>query len=186
MMEATIDEVRGALQSGRNVPGACRVLPRAHRACDKAGPALNAVQTINTRARQEADRLDAAFKSSGAVGPLHCIPVLVKDQVDTSDMPTTYGSAVFKGFVPQKDATIVTRLRNAGAVIVGKASMGEYASVLRLRLRDPFATRTTEPQRERLVHERVRHRRELRDRRYRRGYWRVDPRGPAAVAAWWV
>jgi len=129
VMEATIDEVRGALQSGRTT---CRVLVDTYlkriEAYDKAGPALNAVQTINPRARQEADRLDAAFKSSGAVGPLHCIPVLVKDQVDTSDMPTTYGSAVFKDFVPQKDATVVTRLRNAGAVIVGKASMGEYAS----------------------------------------------------------
>ncbi len=129
LMEATIDEVRGALQSGHTT---CRGLVELYlkriETYDKAGPALNAVQTINPRARQEADRLDAAFKSSGPVGPLHCIPVLVKDQVDTSDMPTTYGSAVFKDFVPQRDATIVTRLRKAGAVIVGKASMGEYAS----------------------------------------------------------
>jgi Asp-tRNA(Asn)/Glu-tRNA(Gln) amidotransferase A subunit family amidase len=129
LMEATIDEVRGALQSGRTT---CRGLVELYlkriETYDKAGPALNAVQTINPRARQEADRLDAAFKSSGPVGPLHCIPVLVKDQVDTTDMPTTYGSAVFKDFVPEKDATIVTRLRTAGAVIVGKATMGEYAS----------------------------------------------------------
>src|SRR5688572_1603513 len=129
LMEATIDEVRGALQSGHTT---CRGLVDLYlkriESYDKAGPALNAVQTINPRARQEADRLDVAFKSSGPVGPLHCIPVLVKDQVDTSDMPTTYGSAVFKDFVPQRDATIVTRLRTAGAVIVGKASMGEYAS----------------------------------------------------------
>ena len=89
---------------------------------------MNAVQTINPRALQEADRLDAAFKSSGSVGALHCIPVLVKDQVDTSDMPTTYGSAVFTDFIPEKDATIVTKLKNAGAVIVGKSTMGEYAS----------------------------------------------------------
>src|SRR6188768_563389 len=77
VMEATIDEVCGALQSGRTT---CRSLVESYlkriEAYDKAGPALNAVQTINTRARQEADRLDAAFKSSGAVGPLHCIPVL--------------------------------------------------------------------------------------------------------------
>jgi amidase len=129
LMEATVDDVRGVLQSGR---ATCRGLVELYlkriETYDKAGPALNAVQTINPRARQEADRLDAAFKSSGPVGPLHCIPVLVKDQVDTSDMPTTYGSAVFKDFVPGKDATIVTRLRQAGAVIVGKATMGEYAS----------------------------------------------------------
>jgi Asp-tRNA(Asn)/Glu-tRNA(Gln) amidotransferase A subunit family amidase len=62
------------------------------------------------------------------VGALHCIPVLIKDQIDTNDMPTTYGSSVFKDFVPQADATIVTRLERAGAVMVGKATMGEYAS----------------------------------------------------------
>jgi Asp-tRNA(Asn)/Glu-tRNA(Gln) amidotransferase A subunit family amidase len=59
---------------------------------------------------------------------MHCIPVLVKDQLETSDMPTTYGSAVFKDFVPQRDATVVTRVRKAGAVIIGKATMGELAS----------------------------------------------------------
>ena len=107
----------------------------ASRRTTRPGLRLNAVQTINPRARQEADRLDAAFKSSGPVGPLHCIPVLVKDQVDTSDMPTTYGSAVFKDFVPQKDATVVTRLRKAGAVIVGKATHGRICvRVLRLRI----------------------------------------------------
>jgi amidase len=129
LMEATVDEVRGALQSGRTT---CRGLVDLYlkriETYDKSGPALNAVQTLNPRARQEADRLDAAFKSSGPVGPLHCIPVLVMYQIDTSDMPTTFGSAVFKDFVPEKDATVVTRLRKAGAVIVGKATMGEYAS----------------------------------------------------------
>jgi Asp-tRNA(Asn)/Glu-tRNA(Gln) amidotransferase A subunit family amidase len=59
---------------------------------------------------------------------MHCIPVLVKDQLETSDMPTIYGSAVFKDFVPQRDATVVTRLRKAGAVIIGKTTMGELAS----------------------------------------------------------
>ena len=54
--------------------------------------------------------------------------MLVKDQVDTSDLPTTYGSAVFKDFVPPADATVITRLKTAGAVLVGKATMGEYAS----------------------------------------------------------
>ena len=89
---------------------------------------MNAVQTINPRALQDAERLDTAFAASGPVGPLHCIPLLVKDQVETSDMPTTYGSAVFKDFIPQRDATIVTRLRRAGAVIVAKTTMGEFAS----------------------------------------------------------
>jgi amidase len=76
---------------------------------------LNAVQSINPKAVAEADRLDAAFTASGPVGPLHCVPILVKDQLETSDMPTTYGSAVFKDFIPERDATIVTKLKKAGA-----------------------------------------------------------------------
>lgn len=86
------------------------------------------MQNTNPRALQEADRLDAAFKDSGPAGRLHCIPVLVKDQVETSDMPTTYGSAVFKDFIPQRDATVITRLRQAGAIILGKTTMGEFAN----------------------------------------------------------
>ncbi len=129
VLEATIDDVHVAFQSGRIT---CRGLVELYlnriEAYDKAGPALNAVQTINSQALQEADRLDTAFKAAGRVGALHCIPVLVKDQVDTSDMLTTYGSAVFKDFVPEKDATIITKLKQAGAIIVGKATMGEYAS----------------------------------------------------------
>jgi amidase len=129
LLEATIDDVHAALRSGRTT---CRELVDLYlkriAAYDRSGPALNAVRTINPRALEEADRLDAAFKSSGPVGALHCIPVLVKDQLDTTGVPTTYGSAVFKDFVPQRDATVVTKLRNAGAVILGKTTMGEFAS----------------------------------------------------------
>jgi amidase len=129
LLETTIDNVHAELHSRRTT---CRQLVELYlkriEAYDKSGPGLNAIQTVNSRALQEADRLDAAFRSSGPVGALHCIPVLVKDQIDTNDMPTTYGSAVFKNFVPTEDATIVVRLRKAGAVIVGKATMGEYAS----------------------------------------------------------
>jgi amidase len=129
LVEATIDDVRAALVSKQIT---CRGLVEQYikriEAYDKSGPSLNAVQTINRRALQNAERLDAVFAASGPVGPLHCIPVLVKDQVETSDMPTTYGSAVFKDFIPQRDATIVTKLKKAGAVIVAKTTMGEYAS----------------------------------------------------------
>jgi amidase len=129
LVEATIDDVRAALASKRLT---CRALVDLYLqridAYDKSGPALNTVQAVNQRARQEADRLDAAMAASGPVGPLHCVPVLLKDQVETSDMPTTYGSAVFKGFVPNRDATIVTKLKTAGAVIIAKTTMGEYAS----------------------------------------------------------
>ena len=129
LLEARIADVHAALQS-RQIT--CRELVGLYlkriQAYDKSGPGVNAVQTMNPRALEEAARLDVAFQSSGLTGPLHCIPVLLKDQVETSDMPTTYGSALFKDFVPQTDATIVTRLKKAGAVILAKTTMGEFAS----------------------------------------------------------
>ena len=129
LLETTIDDVHSALRSKQT---SCRALVELYlkriQAYDTSGPSLNSIQVINPRALQEADRLDTAFKSSGPVGALHCIPVLIKDQIDTNDMPTTYGSAVFRDFVPQAEATIVTKLRSAGALVIGKATMGEYAS----------------------------------------------------------
>ena len=129
LLEATIDDIHAALQSRRIT---CRELVNLYikriEAYDKEGPRLNAVQTINSRALEEAERLDAAYASSGPVGSLHCIPVLLKDQVETSDMPTTYGSVIFKDFVPRRDATITTKMKKAGAVILGKTTMGEFAA----------------------------------------------------------
>jgi Asp-tRNA(Asn)/Glu-tRNA(Gln) amidotransferase A subunit family amidase len=129
LLEASIDDVRGALISKRIT---CHTLVDLYLkridAYNKSGPALNAVQTVNPRALQEADRLDATLAASGPVGPLHCIPTLVKDQVETRDMPTTYGSALFKNFTPERDATIVIKLKSAGAIVVAKTTMGEYAS----------------------------------------------------------
>src|ERR1700674_5337220 len=82
LLEATIDDVHGALRSGRTT---CRELVELYlkrvAAYDKSGPDLNAVQAINPRALQEADRLDAAFKASGPVGALHCIPFSAKNQL---------------------------------------------------------------------------------------------------------
>jgi Asp-tRNA(Asn)/Glu-tRNA(Gln) amidotransferase A subunit family amidase len=129
VVEATIDDVRAALQSGR---ARCRDVVDAYLrridAYDQAGPGLNAIQTVNPSALTEADRLDAAFAASGPVGPLHCVPMVVKDQVETKDLPTSYGSIVFKGFLTGRDATVVARLRTAGAVVIGKSTMGEFAS----------------------------------------------------------
>ena len=110
VLEATIDDVQAALREGRVT---CHTLAEAYlariRAYDKSGPALNAVQTVNPRALEQADRLDAAFKAGGPVGRLHCVPVLVKDQIDTMDLPTTHGFIGFKDFVPQTDATTDSR-----------------------------------------------------------------------------
>jgi Asp-tRNA(Asn)/Glu-tRNA(Gln) amidotransferase A subunit family amidase len=129
LLEATIDDIHSALQSKRIT---CRELVNLYikriEAYDKEGPQLNAVQTINPRALQDAERLDAAYASSGPVGSLHCIPILLKDQVETSDMPTTYCSVIFKDFVPRRDATITLKMKKAGAVILAKTTMGEFAA----------------------------------------------------------
>src|SRR5262249_1694530 len=107
IVEATVDDVQTALRSGTVT---CRQLGDLYlariKSYDKGGPALNAIQTVNDRVQQEADRLDAAFKVSGPVGPLHCVPVLVKDQIDTRDIATMHGFAGFKDFIPATDATI--------------------------------------------------------------------------------
>ena len=129
LLEATIEDVHSAMEGGRLT---CRSLVESYidriEAYDTAGPRLNAIQYLNARALNEADALDGAMRSDGRVGPLHCIPVLLKDQVETSDMPTTYGSALFQDFMPSRDATIVTRMKEAGAIILAKTNMGEFAS----------------------------------------------------------
>ncbi len=78
-------------------------------------------------ALERAAELDEAYATSGPTGPLHCIPVLVKDQLETADMPTTFGSAIFEDFESGRDATVVTRLRDSGAVILAKTNLGEFA-----------------------------------------------------------
>ena len=129
LLEATIADVHGAFASGELT---CRTLVQAYldriEAYDRTGPNLNAIQVVNPRALERADELDAAYAESGPVGPLHCIPVLLKDQVETRDLPTTYGSALFDGFMSRRDATIVVRMRASGALILAKTNMGEFAS----------------------------------------------------------
>lgn len=128
ILETSIDDVRAALLAHRIT---CHELVSSYLAridaFNRRGPLLNAVENVNRAALDEADRLDRMAATSRP-GPLHCVPVLVKDELDASGIETTYGSATFKGFVPSTDATVVARLRAAGAVIVGKATMGEFAS----------------------------------------------------------
>lgn len=129
IVEATIPSVHRAFSSGRLT---CRSLVQGYldriAAYDKTGPTLNAIQNLNPRALDLADSLDAVMRARGPRGPLHCVPVLLKDQIETRDMPTTYGSALFRDFVPSRDATVVTRLQAAGAIILAKTTMGEFAS----------------------------------------------------------
>ncbi len=96
-------------------------------AYDQQGPALNAVQALTSDPLAQARALDAERARQGPRGPLHGIPVLVKDNYETLDAPTTAGSVLFEGFNPGRDATLVARLRAAGAVILGKTTMHEFA-----------------------------------------------------------
>lgn len=129
VVETTISRVHDAMAGGRLT---CRGLVQGYldrmAAYDKSGPTLNTIQNVNPRALEEADSLDAARRSGGPVGRLHCIPVLVKDQIETRDLPTTYGSVLFRDYVSGRDATVVARLRAAGAIILAKTTMGEFAS----------------------------------------------------------
>jgi Asp-tRNA(Asn)/Glu-tRNA(Gln) amidotransferase A subunit family amidase len=97
-------------------------------AYDQAGPRLNAIVLINPRAREDADALDRERADKGPRGPLHGIPVLIKDNYDTADMPTSGGSLALATLQPAADAFQVRKLREAGAVILGKTTMHELAS----------------------------------------------------------
>jgi amidase len=94
-------------------------------AYDQTGPSINAIITLNATALEEADRIDAAFQASGFVGPLHGIPVVVKDQADAIGMPTTLGSVLFQHYYPDRDCFVVDKLKRAGAIILGKTTLGE-------------------------------------------------------------
>jgi Asp-tRNA(Asn)/Glu-tRNA(Gln) amidotransferase A subunit family amidase len=94
---------------------------------DKAGPKLNAFLLVKPRALEEADALDRERAATGARGPLHGIPVVVKDNMNTKDLPTTGGSLAFAEAQPQADAFIVAKLREAGVVFLGKGNLHELA-----------------------------------------------------------
>src|SRR6266508_3441113 len=98
-------------------------------ALDRRGPTLRSVIETNPDALSIAEAMDAERKSKGRRGPLHGIPVLVKDNVDTADkMTTTAGSLALEGSIPARDAFVVERLRAAGAVVLGKANLSEWAN----------------------------------------------------------
>ena len=95
---------------------------------DRKGPKLHAVMTLNPKALDTARALDAERKAKGKRSPLHGIPVVLKDNYDTFDMPTTGGSVLLEGSIPSKDAFVVKKLRDAGAIILAKVNMSEFAS----------------------------------------------------------
>jgi len=127
--ELSILDLQSALSSGRVTS---RRLVESYlariQAYDQAGPRLNAILMINPRAREDADALDRERADNKVRGPLHGIPVLIKDNYDTADMPTSGGALGLATLQPSADAFQVRKLRDAGAVILGKTTMHELAA----------------------------------------------------------
>ena len=126
LLEASIEDIHNAYRSGQLT---ARQLVQLYldriEAYDKNGPMINSIITVNPVALEDADRLDASLESSGFVGPLHGIPIIIKDQIDAEGMPTTMGSLLFKDYYPDQDAFAVRKLKAAGAIILAKATLGE-------------------------------------------------------------
>ena len=126
--ETTIRDIHDAMRSGRLT---CRALVDAYlrriEAYDKNGPALNAIVVINPQARAEADDLDRRFAQSGFTGPLHCVPTIVKDNFETIGLQSAAGSLALEGFVSTRDAFLVKRMKQAGAIVLAKSNMAEWA-----------------------------------------------------------
>jgi amidase len=126
--ETTIVDIQRALQTnvrtGRQIVQAYFDRIAAY---DRKGPTLNSILTLNPMALVEADRLDAERATGAPAGPLHCVPLVLKDNYNTADLPTTGGSASLAGMRPPADAFVVAKLRKAGAIILGKSNMHEFA-----------------------------------------------------------
>jgi amidase len=127
--EKTIDELQAALTAG-TVSSRSLVLAYLSRirAYDLQGPRLNAFISMNKRVLEAADALDRERAAGRVRGPLHGIPIVIKDNFETADMPTTAGSLALTGFMSGRDAFQVKRLRDAGAIIIGKTNLHELAS----------------------------------------------------------
>lgn len=148
--EATIADVQAAYLNGQMT---ARQLVTAYlqriAAYDRNGPYINSIISLNAEALEEADALDAKFRISGKLtGPLHGIPVLVKDCIDATGMPMTAGFQGWKNFIPATDAPLVAKIKAAGGIVLGKASLSEFTngggdninSVLPGYARNPYNT----------------------------------------------
>jgi Asp-tRNA(Asn)/Glu-tRNA(Gln) amidotransferase A subunit family amidase len=146
--EASIAELHAAMRNGAL---SCRQLVQGYLrridAFDRNGPALNALIVVNPAALATADSLDRRYAREGFVGPLHCVPTIVKDNFETADLPTTAGSLALQGWRPTRDAFQVQRIRAAGAIVLAKSNMAELAfspnetvsSILAGYTRNPYA-----------------------------------------------
>jgi amidase len=143
VVEASVADLQKAMRSGRLTSKALtrRYLARI-KAIDKAGPRLNSVIEVNPDALKDAEALDRERKAKGPRGPMHGIPVLLKDNIATADrMMTTAGSIALAGAKPPRDAFLVARLRAAGVVILGKTNLSEWANFRSTRSTSGWSSR---------------------------------------------
>jgi amidase len=127
LAETTIAATHQAIRTGKI---SCHELVQSYLARVSAydqPTGLNSLILVNPNALKEADREDSEFKHSGTLRPLECIPMIVKDNYDTRDLQTTGGSLALKSFVPAEDAFMVKKIRAAGAIILAKSNMAEWA-----------------------------------------------------------
>ncbi|GEM_PF-88201 len=128
LQEATVNDIQKAFHFGAlSIEELTQLYLNRIVAYDDQGPAISAVISVNPNALDKARELDAKLRSQGANGALYGIPVLVKDNYDTFDLPTTAASDVLDGSIPPDDAFTVSKFRDAGAIILGKTNMSEFA-----------------------------------------------------------
>ena len=138
VLETTISDVRAAILDGTTT---CREVVERHLArIEVYEDRINAITVLSPRALERADELDAALASGGEPGPLFCVPMLVKDNFDTHDMVTTGGSIALADNLPPDDAFMVRRIREAGAVVIAKTNMAEWAFSARQSISSSFDT----------------------------------------------
>jgi amidase len=126
--EASIAQVHDAMKAGRLT---CHALVGMYlkriEAYDKNGPAINSIVVVNPDAEKQADELDRRFAQSGLTGPLHCVPMIVKDNFETIGLQSADGALALAGFISDKDAFQVKRVKAAGAIVLAKSNMAEWA-----------------------------------------------------------
>lgn len=147
--EATISQIHNAMKSGALT---CQSLVgqylRRIDAYDKNGPAINSIVVLNPNALAEAAELDRRFAASGLTGPLHCIPMVVKDNFETVGLQSADGALALAGYTAARDAFEVKKIREAGAIVLAKTNMAEWAftpyetvsSILPGYTRNPYDT----------------------------------------------
>jgi Asp-tRNA(Asn)/Glu-tRNA(Gln) amidotransferase A subunit family amidase len=128
VVEASVSDIHAAMRAGRLT---CTALVdeylRRIAAYDRNGPALNSIITLDPGARARAEELDRRFEADGPIGPLHCVPMIVKDNMQTAGLVTSAGSLSLAGLIPEADAFMVRRIREAGAIVLAKSNLAEFA-----------------------------------------------------------